>query len=357
MISFSDKQRNLSLFMKLSWRMFHVNNTSGYYHRYVNNKSREIIQKSYLLNDGSIPERIYKKITWYMAEALVLGEILAHLAGESVDSGNKESLIYLGAIMALYDVMIDDFNLEPEIIRNILEDTFSSSGRTLTGSEPAIVFVYFLYLERLKTVIDPEQWLDISRYMSKIKHQLKSVEQKRDDVEEAKIIEITIGKGGVAALIFSAILRNKNSQFKDAVFEMGGFIQMMNDCQDIYRDTVSGIRTFVHFRKDFEDIIQVLNEERIKTFRLIRSLNLHARDRYDTLFDLNAMFIVIAYKIHCYAEICNYSLDFSAISKMNKKTFRINPFSPVAIYSCTGKILRFDPDDYEYLPEFRFVAG
>lgn len=337
--------------------MFHASNTCGYYHKYVRRESGEIIKQSYLLNDGTIPERIYKKITWYMVEALILGELVSLLADESINSRNKESLIYLGAIMALYDVMIDDFDLEAIIISNILEDTFASERKTLPATEPAIIKVYFLYLEKLKSVIDPEHWLEISRYMIKIKHQLRSAEQRSEDVNEKAIIEITMGKGGVATLIFSAFLVKKDAQLRNAIFEMGGFIQMMNDCQDIYKDTVSGIRTFIHFRKDFEDIFHMLNEERIKTLRTIQSLDLPVRAKYDTMFDLNAMFIVIVYKIHRYAEICNYSLDFSSISQMDKKGFRINPFSLRAVLTCTDKILRFDPANIEAIPEFKFIAG
>jgi hypothetical protein len=356
MIFTTGKPVNTILFIKLAWKMFHANNTCGYYHRYVKRRSLKLAKESYLLNDGSIPERTFRKISWYMVEAIILGELVARLAGESINSGNKESLMYLGAVMALYDVMIDDFNIESSIVNDILEETFSTDGNTYSAKGPAIIKVYFIYLRKLKSVIDPEFWWNISLNMNKIKHQLKSAEQKRDDANEKEIIEITLGKGGVSTLIISAFLGKKDNRLKDAIFEIGGFIQMMNDSQDIYRDTVSGIKTFVHFRKNFQDIIDRMNEQRIEIFKLIRSLDLPFKAIYETMFDLNAMFIVIGYKLHRYAEACNYSLDYSSISKMDKKEFRINPFSIRSVFSCTGKIIGFDPDNYETIPEFKFTA-
>ena len=129
---------------------------------------------------------------------------------------------------------------------------------------------------------------------------------------------------------------------------------MMNDCQDLHNDTAAGIKTFVHFRKDFDDIFDKLNEQRKKTFHLIRSLDYPYKGRRETLFDLNAMFVVITYKLQRYAEACNYILDFKAISEKDNKEFRINPFSPVSLISCSCKIMRFDFEGCETSAAFKF---
>jgi hypothetical protein len=129
---------------------------------------------------------------------------------------------------------------------------------------------------------------------------------------------------------------------------------MMNDCQDIHKDTVAGIKTFVHFRKSFRDIFEKLDEQRRITFSLIKSLDYPDKGRSETLFDLNAMFIVISYKLRRFAESCNYKLDFKIIGEMEGEKFRINPFSVPAITGCYKKIVSFDFENFNSAPDFRF---
>jgi hypothetical protein len=187
-----------------------------------------------------------------------------------------------------------------------------------------------------------------------IKIQMESGEQYSKNISEESVISITIAKGGVSALICSAFLQHKNDSFKKAVYELGGFIQMMNDCQDIHKDTVAGIKTFVHFRRDFGEIFSRLNEQRIKSFQLIKSLGFSGNGRSRCLFDLNAMFIVISYKLQRFAETCNYRLDFGAIAQMDGKDFSIDPFSPRAASECFWKILSFSFRNPEPAPVFKF---
>ena len=108
--------QNFILFLRLAWKMFNANNSFGSYHRMVSRVARETIRQSLMLNDGTIPERIFIKIRWYMVEAVIIGEMLATLTGHSVNKRDKESLIYLGAIMALFDAIVDDFRLPGTVI-------------------------------------------------------------------------------------------------------------------------------------------------------------------------------------------------------------------------------------------------
>ena len=334
--------------------MGHANNTSGGYHRYVKHIASDTIRQSNQLNNGTIPSRTFKKVQWYMVEALIMGEMLARLADQPVTRRNRESLVYLGAIMALFDAVVDDFRLDKITLNRILENTFSDSVRIVSQKETAIEKVFYLYLDKLTGTIEKEYWKEISGHLNIIKLQIGSDEQYGKDISEESVTRITLGKGGVSAFICSVFLKQKSDSFRSAVFEMGGLIQMMNDCQDIYKDTVAGIKTFVHFRNDFGDIFNRLDEQRRKTFNLIIELDLLERRKHETIFDLNAMFIVIAYKLQRYADACNYCLDFNTISNMDRKYFRINPFSPGAIAACYGRIMQFDFKRCQATPDFKF---
>lgn len=345
---------NLTLLVKLSYRIFNAINTSGSYHRFVNRLARDTIHKSQILNDGTIPERVYKKIQWYMVESVFMGEILANLTDHSINKKEKEGLIYLGAIMALFDVFIDDFKFEKRVVAELFEEVVSPGKRSSSPGETAIEKVYHLYLERLVNTVSKEHWQEMNKHFDLILYQIQSDQQLKENNTEENVNKITMGKGGVAILLCSAILLPISDSFKKAMYELGGFIQMMNDCQDIYKDTIEGITTFVHFRKSYREIFDKLNRQRNITLREIKSLSCSYRGRSETIFYFNAMFIVISYKLQKYAEVCNYRLDFKIIAALKKKDFRINPFSPGAVAGCFGKIMRYDFEACEKTPDFKF---
>ena len=348
------KAKNVRLFLSLAWRMFHANYTWGFYHWYVKHIAKDTIAQSLKLNDGEIPLRIFKKIQWYMVEAVIMGKMLAGLTGTKLSRNDRTGLIFIGSVMALFDAIIDDFKLEKSKVGQILDNTFSGTRNYQYESQTSIEKVYFLFLDKLIETIGPDKWSEISGHLEKIISQADSAEQLSKTISEANVIRLTLEKGGVSSLICSVPIQDKNEDFLSAVFQTGGFVQMMNDCQDLYKDTKAGIKTFVHFCETFAGIFARLNRERIRTFTLIRSLNYPFYRGYKILFDLNAMFILISYKLHRYAQASSYSLDFESIEKMDSDLFRINPFSPRAIWKCLWRILCFDPYHYEVVKAFKF---
>jgi hypothetical protein len=289
-----------------------------------------------------------------MVESLIMGKMLAQLAGKQVTKRDKETLVYLGAIMAIFDVFIDDFRFDRARVLNILDYTFSTERKINTVSDTAIEKIYCLYLEKLLLIIEKEHWNEIHQLLTVIKLQTDSAKQFGNNTPEDSVKNITIGKGGASALICAAFLGQKDESFRKAVFETGGLIQFMNDCQDMQKDTISGIRTFVHFCSSFTEIFTMMNEQRVSAFRSVMLLELTVERKSAILFDLNAMFVVISYKLHIYARACNYTLNYPAIREMDRKSFRINPFSPETIAACVNKILEFDYTDFESVQVFKF---
>jgi hypothetical protein len=289
-----------------------------------------------------------------MVESVFMGELLANLSDHTITKKDKESLIYLGATMALFDVIIDDIKLNRKVVNKLFENTFSPVKKAIPSEETAIEKVFYLYHEKLIKTIKKDHWTEITKYLSIIQFQLQSDQQLKESTTEKDVIGITRGKGGVAVLVCSVFLEKTCDSFKKAMFELGAFIQMMNDCQDLYKDTVEGIRTFVHFRKNFRDIFDNLDEQRKITFQELKSLSCSYRGRLETLFYFNAMFIVISYKLEKYAEACRYNLDFKSIAKMKKEDFRINPFSPRSVANCFPAIVRFEYETFGETPHFKF---
>lgn len=322
--------------------MFQANNTFGIYHWYVRFAAKKTIQKSRMLNDGSIGERVYKKIQWYMVEMVLAGELLANLADRSITKKERESLIYLGSVMAIFDSIVDDYKLDKESVSRLFDNIISHENRIDINIRSSIEKIFYLYLDKLIIITGKERWGEMKKHFHLIRFQMQSDQQLEEYVTEERVIGITRGKGGASLLLCSALILPSSDQVEKAVYELGAFIQMMNDSQDIYKDTVEGIITFVHFRKSYSEIIDRLDEQRIKTFNEIKSLPFSYQGRSEIVFNFNAMYIVICHKLHKYAELCGNNLDFKTIASMNKRDFRINPFSPETISSCFGRIMKFD---------------
>ncbi len=273
--------------------MLNANKTYGLYHIRVRNIAKTMIREAHKLNDGSLAPRVYKKIQWYMVETLVTGELLGALAGKKPERKDIEILLYLGAVMAIIDIVTDDYRIDREVTEDILQRAFSGGDLEEYKEATPVLKICILFLRKLRDTAGTELWTTISQSSDLINIQLNSGEQFSDDVTESTVNKLTIKKGGVSVLLCASVLSLEERQLLSALYETGGFIQMMNDCQDMHKDTVAGITTFIHFCRDFREILNKLNNQRVKVFRLINELSLpeHAKHRF--LFDLNAMFIVI----------------------------------------------------------------
>jgi hypothetical protein len=338
--------------------MFQSNNVFGLYHWYVRREAREILRQSRMINDGSINDKVFKKIRWYMVEMILMGEFLSNLSDRKISRKDKLSLMFLGAVMTLFDTVIDDFRADKNLVLRLFDNIMSPEKRIRSESEPAIEKLFYLYFDRLIASTEKGKWTAMYKHFHLIKFQMRSDEQLGESVSEEDVTRITRGKGGASLLLCSALILPPSEITNKAMFELGVLIQMMNDTQDIYKDTVQGIKTFVHFRKSFSGIIENLEKQRIITFNLLNSLSFSFRGRYETVFNFYAFYTVILYKLKRFSEASRNKLDFNIIASLGKESFRINPFSPRAISACYSRLLRFDYEGCQKENYFKdFIQG
>jgi hypothetical protein len=284
-----------------------------------------------------------------MVSLVFTGEILSELLEHKLSKQEKESYMYLGALMALFDVIIDDFKMENSIALALFRRAFTGEDKPGLDIESAVEKIYDLYLQKLRETVAKDRWPEILKQIDLIRYQLNSGQQFMTTIGEDTVKSITSGKGGASMLLTAALLPVSTDPYKKCMMELGGFIQMMNDCQDMHKDTLKGITTFVHFCKSFGEIEEKLDMQRRVAFGEIKSLKLPGEGKYRTVFAFYGMYVVILYKLRRYAEGCENKLDFGEIMGMDKKKFRIDPFSVGGVRWCFGKILDFDYEEWEYL--------
>lgn len=326
---------NSFLFLKFISKVRAVNNENGSYHKYINRIATNEISASHKINDGSINRLQLLKIQWYMVTNLFLGELMAGLRPQNLTLQEKKALIYLGALMAITDLMTDDFRLEAEKISMLLKGNMREPAEL-----SAIEKIFLLYHEKLLSVIDKEKASYIRDFSLRKPH-LESRLQLKQGINESEIHKITRKKGGTAILLTASLLLNITKKNKEAFHQLGAFIQYLNDSQDIYKDTLAGVTTFVSFCHSFSEVNTKLNQEFEHTTALMLETDFSHKNLYKLLFNLHAMYVGILFKNKVFAQKLSNTIDFGSIRLMDKTTFRVHMSSVKSLVFCLPRILLF----------------
>ena len=326
---------NSILTLKFITKVLAVNREKGAYHSYVKKAASYEIGKSHDLNDGSITKLDFLKIQWYMVTTLYLGELLTELRQNKLTKQEKKSLIYSGALMAITDIMVDDHQLGSEKLIALL------SGETFDHEDlSSIENVFILYHNKLVSIISKKKVLTIQNFSLRKPH-IESQSQLKTVLTEDEAINHTRKKGGTALLLTASLILDINEKNEAAIYQLGAFIQYMNDSQDIYKDVKAGITTFVSYCSTFDEVNKTLRREFRKTEELFHKTTYPEYGVYKLLFYLNGMYAGIAYKNTQFARITGNEIDRSLINKLDKEQFRINLFSLTSINYCLPGMLKF----------------
>ncbi len=325
--------QNSILLLKFVTKVRAVNRENGSYHRYVNEIAHQDITKSNQINDGSISQLHFLKIQWYMATNLYLGELLSELRHQKLNIKEKKSLIYLGALMAITDLMVDDNQIDSQRISILLKSDYHKFNECT-----AIEKIFILYHEKLLSIIDSKKAFLIKDFSLR-KPQIDSVAQLKKDISEEEIHELTRNKGGTAILLTTSLLFEITEKNKAAFYQLGAFIQYMNDSLDMCKDMNAGVTTFVSFCTNYDQVNEQLKLEFDKTTTLFQETEYDSDDLYRLMFYIHAMYVAVVYKNFELAKITGYRIEFKKIYLKDKSRFTINMYSFKSLFFCIPKIL------------------
>ncbi len=332
--------QRLWLLLRLAVQMYRANRQNGAYHRSVLKKAGRVVSEAELLDDGSLPPLLFKKMQWYMVNLAVTGRLLTMLRGKPLSGTEEKSFIYLGAIMALFDSLVDE-QPDPEIPARLLEQFTKQTGPDIKNSPSAIEKIFALYSSEFYRSTDEFQWERLSVHFRQIGYQLRSGIQKQTSLTEEEMLKLTLGKGGVSMLLCQALLFERNTKTEKAFYDLGGLIQLLNDAQDVHKDALKGIRTFMNYTQNWTEAAGIPEAQKEQTFTSFHACNFSESRLYPFLFNIAAMVTVIQYKLTRYAEHTNKQLIINEIAGMERKDFLVNPFSLRSLLYCVPRILVF----------------
>ncbi len=201
-------------------------------------------------NDGSLDATDFKKITHYygLSVPAILGEAICVLRGSAMTLKERTALTYQGAMTGLFDDFFDKHDMTDEKVKMFMEQPQNMVGET----SAEILFLEF-YKKALTYAESPGLMIN---YLRKVYvAQIDSKKQALPGLTEKEILHITLNKGAVSVLFYRSVMSYPfRKGEEDALYKMGGLMQLGNDIFDVYKDNNNRICTPMTTAKKVNDV-------------------------------------------------------------------------------------------------------
>ncbi|MEO7766845.1 MAG: class 1 isoprenoid biosynthesis enzyme [Ferruginibacter sp.] len=209
-----------------------------------------------IVNDGSLDENDFKKITGYygLAVPAILGEAFCMLRGKKMTPSERMASTCQGAMTGLFDDFFDNQLLSEEELIAFIEKPEQLSG----NSSNEKLFLHF-YKTALECCCHPKLMQD---HLYKVHTaQVMSIRQATPGITKEDINAITLQKGGASLVFYRTVFTNPLEKAEEnMLYHMGGLMQLANDIFDVYKDQQQGIQTLVTTTTDIRDIRKLFTE-------------------------------------------------------------------------------------------------
>ncbi|MCY7311748.1 MAG: hypothetical protein LH619_13310 [Chitinophagaceae bacterium] len=202
------------------------------------------------VNDGSLDEKDFKKITHYygLAVPAILGEEICALRGSSMSQRERMALMYQGAMTGLGDDFFDKQGTSTETVKEFIEHPEQFTGHTANER----LFLSF-YKKSLEHAHDASL---VKKYLRKVfAAQVESKKQAAPGLTRDEIMKITLDKGGTSVLFYRAAMSHFFGEGEEeALYKIGGLMQFGNDVFGVYDDRNENIATLLTTTKKIAEV-------------------------------------------------------------------------------------------------------
>jgi hypothetical protein len=263
---------NLIKFPGLAWRVYRNLKVQKHF---IKQTLVQDIEQSKKENDNSLNDSDFRKITNYYGFAVpaIMGEGFCLLRGKSLTKGERSALTYLGALTGLFDDFFDKKELAEHYLKNLTDNP--ETAETSDANER--LFVRFAQ-KALKNTFNP----NVLKQAAKMVYdaQILSKKQADETINQEEIKDITLKKGGYSILFYrSAFQQPAGDDEKEMLYHLGGIGQLENDIFDIYKDSVSGIKTLATTTKKIQELRETYTSLMQKTFQLVHETDFSSKNK------------------------------------------------------------------------------
>lgn len=294
------------------------NKTNSPYHI----QSKKIIQEILTGHDFTeFPhdlKRLNLRLQWYMAETLFCCENFNKVSGHHVSEDQKKSYYLSGVLGALGDFIVDDLEVPKQRIALLKAPAVDFKCENVI--ESVFVKSYHLFLD---SVAQPLRERAIYYYELAFDAQLESKRQFEPDLTNEAAEEICRKKNGYSFLFLRSLTEGAIDEIEEkALFEMGAFIQLCNDAQDIHKDMAQKIRTSATTLNSLQEIADNLDKQMSISFSLFKKTNYEQKRKDDFLIQVHLMHLAILAKLKKFHEITAPVFSFEKFSLKTKEEIK-----------------------------------
>jgi hypothetical protein len=232
------------------------------------------IAEASMHNDGSLDEEDFDKIRGYYGFGVpaIVGEGFCTVRGAGMTQQERMASTFQGALTGLYDDFFDKTGLAEKEIRYMMADPNSYAP----ASSLEKLFIHFLKHVR-------ENLRDEKLFSYYFEHvftaQVQSKKQLKKDLARDEIKAITFDKGGYSLLFYRSVFEHAFQEGEEeALYNIGGLMQLGNDIFDVYKDSRAGIRTLASDCEQVNDVRQEFLLQLDHCLRLISRLDYRKTD-------------------------------------------------------------------------------
>ena len=221
-------------------------------------------------NDGSLSELDFKKIKNYygLGSIVLAGEAIAGLHGNKLTIKERKALTCVSAITGLYDDFFDLAIPDLERIKDL---------SNLNKNVPNLNTHEALFRALLKMALDNIDDVKASERCAEevYKEQVASLKQKSDTLGWKELFDVAKAKGGASLLLYRSVFKAKiSTEEAEALFLIGGQLQVCNDIFDVVKDLKEGINTIGTKAKTIDQLRGLLIKMDVQNRSKIESLDL-----------------------------------------------------------------------------------
>ena len=281
--------------------------------KYIQTTVEPILLQAKQLNDGTLEENDFTKIRKYYALFVVaiIGECYCTLRGNEMNERERKTLTFQGALTGLYDDFFDKEDRKNKPVQEMMNAPFTYKPKDSIEK----LFIYFLQQVHQNL----ENKIEFNNLFQKIYEvQIETEQQINSTASFEQLKQISETKGGLSHLFYRITLSNSliENEYK-VIYNLGSLLQQVNDIFDVWKDTTSGIATFVSISKDVKKVKTDFEFQMHSVYIQIKELSYSSKQKQNFFLQL---MILIGMGIVCLDQ-------YIALQEQNKNVFDATNFT------------------------------
>ena len=343
--------RNVNRVVRLGLRYARdFNHERGTFHRYGLRLSGGLLDDARQRHDNAVSTRVSKKVQWYMAQGLWMAHMFEGLLGRTLGENELKRFVCAGSLGALSDILIDDMDIAEARMRHIIDDP--GGFRADHAVEHLFQQFYKALVEAVpdaETVPDAVVTSRTDLFNAILTAQLRSNKQLDPTLPTERVDAIVRAKGALTICAYRGLLLDDFGALEyQAMYELGGLIQYINDVDDLYKDGRQGLRTFATARDSLEEMALEIDRQKTVAFRLFKALPYDRTRKENFMFVFYGLVVGTYASLLHYARLCNFSYALDTLLRLDKDVVKPNPFTVKALAYSVPRLLHYSYDRAEH---------